>query len=177
MPAHYYSVVKDVDAATKAQFFFIDTSPFIDDYKAEPGKYAIAGQDTQVQLRWLDKELANSKAKWKFVVGHHHIYSGGKRGTQVELERSIVPLLKKYGVQAYINGHEHDLQVIQRPGGNVTYLVSGTGAEHRPTGNTEGTQFSLSACGFMALSLTADALSVQVIDDTGAVRFEKTLTP
>jgi tartrate-resistant acid phosphatase type 5 len=177
MPARYYTVIKHIDKATDAQFFFIDTTPFIAEYKKTPDQYALTGQDTSAQLTWLEQTLAQSKARWKFVVGHHHIYSGGKRGTQQELERSIVPLMKKYGVQAYINGHEHDLQVIQHPGAKTTYLVSGTGSEHRPTGNTEGTLFSLSACGFMALSLTPDHLRVQVIDDSGAMRFERSLDP
>jgi acid phosphatase len=178
MPSRYYTHVEDLGASTQVEFFFIDTSPFIADYKNEPDKYAQAmQQDTKAQLEWLEHELGQSKAKWKFVVGHHHIYSGGKRTTQVELEQALVPLLKKYGVQAYINGHEHDLQVIQRPGGKVTYLVSGTGSEHRPTGKTDGTLFSLSAEGFMALMLKPDQLRVQVIDDAGAVRFQTDIRP
>ncbi|HTD27918.1 MAG TPA: tartrate-resistant acid phosphatase type 5 family protein [Xanthomonadaceae bacterium] len=177
MPSRYYSVTKKIDATTSAQFFFIDTSPFIADYRKNLDKYAVDGQDTQAQLRWLEAELAKSKAKWKFVVGHHHVYSGGKRSTQIELEQAIVPLMKKYGVQVYLCGHEHDLQVIQRPGGKITYLVSGAGAEHRPTGKTDGTLFSLSAFGFMALSLKADQLKVQVVDDTGATRYETTVQP
>jgi hypothetical protein len=177
MPARYYTVIKHIDKAADAQFFFIDTTPFIAEYQNASDQYAIAGQDTTAQLAWLEQALAQSKAKWKFVVGHHHIYSGGKRGTQQELERTIVPLMKKYGVQAYINGHEHDLQVIQHPGAKTTYLVSGTGSEHRPTGSTEGTLFSLSAYGFMALSLSSDRLLMQVVDDAGAVRFKHALDP
>jgi hypothetical protein len=177
MPSHYYAMTQKVDKTTTAEFFFIDTSPFIKDYQAEPDKYALADQDTQAQLRWLDEALSKSTSRWKFVVGHHHVYSGGKRSTQTELEQAIVPLMAKHGVQAYLCGHEHDLQVIRRPGGNVTYLVSGAGAEHRPTGNTQGTLFSLSAYGFMALSLKPDALQVQVVDDSGAVRFRTTIRP
>lgn len=177
MPARYYSVTKNVDSKTQAQFFFIDTSPFIDEYRKEPDNYAIAGQDTKTQLTWLETELAKSKAKWKFVVGHHHIYSGGKRHTQSELEKAIVPLMAKYGVQIYLCGHEHDLQVIHRPGGNVTYLVSGTGSEHRPTGNTEGTLFSASAYGFMALSLSSAQLGVQIVDDSGKKLYATTIRP
>ena len=175
MPARYYTVIKHIDKATDAQFFFIDTTPFIAEYQKASDQYALTGQDTSAQLAWLEQTLAQSKARWKFVVGHHHIYSGGKRGTQLELEQTIAPLMKKYGVQAYINGHEHDLQVIQHPGAKTTYLVSGTGSEYRPTGNTEGTLFSLSAYGFMALSLSSDHLLVQVVDDAGAVRFKHAL--
>jgi len=175
MPARYYSVTKSVGKTVKAEFFFIDTSPFIKDYQGKRDEYALGGQDTAVQLRWLDDALSKSTARWKFVIGHHHVYSGGKRSTQLELEQSLVPIMAKHGVQAYICGHEHDLQVIQRPGGKITYLVSGAGSEHRPTGKTEGTLFSVSAYGFLALSLTDDALRVRVIDDAGAVRYSASI--
>jgi len=176
MPARYYTIVKRIDAKTDAQFFFIDTTPFIVDDEKD-GATPAAGQDTKEQLAWLEKGLAASKAKWKFVVGHHHIYSGGKRTTQVELEKTIVPLLERYGVAAYINGHEHDLQVIQRHAGGVTYLVSGAGSEHRPTGKTDGTLFCASDYGFMALALAADALHVEVINSQGAVLYAHAFPP
>jgi tartrate-resistant acid phosphatase type 5 len=171
MPARYYTVTKSLGRDAQAEFFFVDTSPFIKGYQGKPDEYAIAGQDTQAQLKWLDDALSRSNAKWKFVIGHHHIYSGGKRSTQVELEQTLVPMMTRHGVQAYICGHEHDLQVIRRNGGHLVYLVSGTGSEHRPTGKTEGTLFSLSAYGFMAMSLTDDRLRVRVVDDTGTVRY------
>jgi tartrate-resistant acid phosphatase type 5 len=176
MPARYYTVTKSLGDSTTAQFFFIDTSPFIVEYQKQPEQYDIAGQNTQDQLRWLEDELAKSKAKWKIVVGHHHIYSGGKRPTQKELEQTIVPLMERYGAQVYLCGHEHDLQIIRHAGGRTTYLVSGTGSEYRPTGKTDGTLFSLSANGFLAFSLTPDSLLTQVIDDSGEVRYTTSIT-
>ncbi len=177
MPARYYTMTKPVGAHDSVEFFFVDTSPFIDDYKAEPDHYALAGQNPDIELAWLADELAKSRARWKFVVGHHHIYSGGKRATQVELERSLVPLMSKYGVQAYICGHEHDLQVIRRPNGKITYLVSGAGSEHRPTGNTDGTLFSASDYGFVALTLIPDNLHVSVINGAGKILFATDIGP
>lgn len=177
MPARYYSIVKHIDKDTDAQFFFIDTTPFILEYRKAADQYALDGQDARVQLAWLRDALANSKARWKFVVGHHHVYSGGKRDTQMELEQTVVPLLKEYGVQAYINGHEHDLQVIRRPGGKTTYLVSGTGSEHRPTGKTEGTLFAASEYGFLVLSLMSRQLLVQAVNENGVVLYRTSITP
>ncbi|HZP66068.1 MAG TPA: tartrate-resistant acid phosphatase type 5 family protein [Rudaea sp.] len=175
LPARYYTVQKRVDENTDAQFFFIDTTPFIADYRKRSDEYALDGTDPKAQLAWLEGGLAASHAQWKFVVGHHHIYSGAKRGTQAELESALVPLFKRYGVQAYIDGHEHDLQVIRRKDGKTTYLVSGTGAEHTPVAATEGTLFSASAYGFMALSLGSRELRVQVVDETGTVRFSTSI--
>ncbi|MFQ5482855.1 MAG: hypothetical protein ACE5ER_08855, partial [Nitrospinaceae bacterium] len=48
----------------------------------------------------------------------------------------------------YVSGHDHSLQVIEKPGGNssVFYLVSGLGSgSDQPVGHDSSTQFSLSS--------------------------------
>lgn len=188
LPARYYSKRWKVgdDGGVQAQFFFIDTSPMIDDYRQQPDKYAVADQDPAAQLRWLETELAQSTARWKIVVGHHPIYTVGKRkkaaggGIQKELETALVPLFEKYKVQAYVAGHEHDLQVIRRPGGTVTYLVSGAGSETRALGvpdPKDGRLFAVASAGFMALALTPNALTVELVDAENRVPFATTLKP
>lgn len=165
---HYYTVEKAIDKKTKALFVFLDTPPLIRDYYKELEKTHVGGQDTARQYRWLDSVLASSKAEWKIVVGHHHVYTGGKRAPeQPEMVERVKPLLEKYGVQAYFNGHEHDLQVIKR--GTVHYFVSGAGSEMRPTGRIEGTLFAAEASGFMAVSMLGDQMLVQVIDHEGKI--------
>lgn len=188
MPSRYFSKTFEAgeDSGVKAQFFFIDTSPMIDDYRQHPDDYAVADQDAAAQLRWLDEELKKSTARWKFVVGHHPVYTVGKRkkaaggGIQKELEKSLMPLLEKHHVQAYIAGHEHDLQVIRRPGGTVTYLVSGAGSETRPLGvpdPNDGRLFAVASAGFMAFSLTPTALNVELVDAENRVPYAITLKP
>jgi hypothetical protein len=176
MPSRYFAetVVLD-DDTTSALFVYVDTSPFIDDYRQDTVKYKVAGTDPAAQLRWIDSTLAAARTPWKFVVGHHHIYSGGRRTTQLELERQLVPLLERHRVKAYFNGHEHDLQHIVRPGGTVHYFVSGAGSEVRPTGRTEGTRFALSRPGFMAVSLTPGRALVQAVDLNGKVVYRTEL--
>lgn len=57
--------------------------------------------------------LANSAAKWKMVYGHHILWSIG--GTKYDeghvLRRLILPTLCEYA-DAYIAGHEHDLELL-----------------------------------------------------------------
>ena len=188
MPARYFTRTFEAGegSGVSAQFFFIDTSPFIEDYQRHPDKYAVEDQDVPRQLRWLESELKKSTARWKIVVGHHPVYTVGKRkkeaggGIQKELEATLVPLFEKYHVQAYMAGHEHDLQVIRRPGGTVTYLVSGAGSEVRPLGapdKDDGRLFAASTAGFMSFALTADALKVEVVDDRNRVPYAITLKP
>ena len=60
--------------------------------------------------------LAASQARWKIVIGHHPIYSGGEHGDTAELIENILPLLHEHKVQAWFNGHDQDVYKRQPPG-------------------------------------------------------------
>jgi len=53
----------------------------------------------------------NFRAHYLFVAGHYPIYSTGEHGPFSCLARSLDPLLRKYNVNAYFSGHDHNLQV------------------------------------------------------------------
>ena len=171
LPALYYKVSKTVAPGVTADFLIIDTTPFMNDYRKEPDKYALAGTDTAAQRRWIAQTLATSKAKWKFIVGHHNVYSGGKRTVEPDMERLLVPVMTKYGVAAYICGHEHHLEHIAPGGTGLQFLISGGGAEGHPAEGTKGTKFVSSEAGFMALALSTDSLLVQAIDYRGKLLY------
>jgi acid phosphatase len=117
MPARYYSHKEKINDTTDVLFIHLDTSPFITDYQKNDSIYHVLGQDTKVQLNWLDSVLANSEVRWKIVIGHHPIYSAvEKRGNTQELIEQVLPILKRHKVQAYFCGHEHFMQ----------YLVDGS---------------------------------------------------
>lgn len=64
----------------------------------------------EVQLEWLKKDLANSNAKWKFVLMHKSIFSGGSHSTDgevVAMRKQLVPLFDQYGVNIVFAGHDH----------------------------------------------------------------------
>jgi tartrate-resistant acid phosphatase type 5 len=127
----------------------------------------VASQDVPAQLRWLDEQLAASTAPWKLVVGHHTLHSGGSaHGDTPEVVQLIEPLLQKHHVQAYINGHDHDLQHIRR--GGVDYVCCGAGSEVRPVQAIEGTLFCAARSGFAAMRSDPDSLSMEFHDFTGA---------
>lgn len=98
-------------------------------------------------------ELKSSAAAWKIVFGHHPIYSSGHYGTNQALIDSLTPLFQKYGVQLYINGHEHNYERTQ-PIQGTTYLITGIGgAQLRPVGRSPWTAFSTSRYGFSAIEI------------------------
>ena len=172
MPARYFSAVEPITKTENVEFFFIDTNPFVVEYRTKEGmRDEIVSQDTIAQVAWLDQALSNSKATWKIVIGHHPIFSGGsEHGDQPELIREINPLLEKHGVPAYFNGHDHDLQHIVR--GSVEYFNTGAGSKVRPPGPTEGSRFYKGTPGFMAVSLGVEKMHVDVIDYTGALLYK-----
>ena len=174
MPARYYAITKTLADGTAADFLIIDSNPFIDEYRKDPRKYPMAGTDTAKQRRWIDSTLKASKSKWKFIVGHHNVYSGGKRTVMPDMERLLLPLMKKYDVAAYICGHEHQIEHIAPSGERgVQYFISGGGGEANKNElpGTTGTHFVSRGPGFMTFSLARDSLLVQAVSEQGKLLY------
>lgn len=164
MPGRYYSRRERLSDGGAADFFYLDTYPiarlsWIDSWLA-------AGREIDKQVAWLERGLATSDATWKIVIGHHPIYSGGKHGNSERLLDRVKPLLDRYGVQAYISGHDHDLQHIVAD--NVHYLVCGSGSTARETGTTFGTRYAAAQLGFMAATMSPGEMEISFVDELGA---------
>lgn len=173
MPAPYYSNVFELEGGSKLLMLVIDTNPFIDSYHETPEKYPdLLRQDTLAQRRWIEEQLGvdDPDIKWKIVVGHHPLYSGGKRKESADtklFEQRFADLFDRHRVDAYICGHEHDLQIIKPAGRYTTQFLSGAGSEVRPSGHREGTVFAAAEPGFMVFSLLEQVMRVQTIKANG----------
>ncbi|MDO5637620.1 MAG: metallophosphoesterase [Myroides sp.] len=169
MPNRYFERLIEIDNDQYLQLLVIDTNPMVSKYLKEPEKYlGINDQSTQEQLKWIEDKLSttNPKIVWRIVVGHHPLYSGGKRKTAKEtqeIQHLLEPVFEKHKVDAYICGHEHDLQIIKRNNKPFTQFLSGAGSELRESGRTEGTLFADAVPGFMAFTLTNKVLTAYVI--------------
>lgn len=176
MPSPYYKETFELEDGSKLLMVVMDSNPFIDGYykKGEARHDNIVAQDTVAQKKWLIEALDTKDAtiRWKVVVGHHPLYSGGKRKASPDttgFEKKFAALFDKYKVDAYLCGHEHDLQVIKPKGRYTTQFLSGSASEVRPTGNREGTLFAAETAGFMAFTVTGDTMLIQLVDDTGKI--------
>jgi tartrate-resistant acid phosphatase type 5 len=173
MPARYFTETRQVEAATDVDFFFLDTTPMVRSYWHEAGyREHVRTQDVPKQLAWFKAALAASTAPWKIVIGHHPIYSGGGilgHGDTRELIEDVLPLLKQYQVQAYFNGHDHNLQHLQV--GAVNLFDSGAGSRARPVFKTKYTRFAEGCSGFTTVSLQADTMKVRFIDYRGRLLY------
>ncbi|WP_207535928.1 purple acid phosphatase family protein [Desertivirga arenae] len=178
MPARYYSKTFNInnDPSQKVLMVFIDTNPLIPEFykNAEYGPN-VKGQDTTKQKRWLEKTLQSAGAdiKWKIVVGHHPMFTGGSRTEGYDtkaIRNSLKPVLDKYGVDVYLTGHEHSLQYIKPPG-TTHHFISGAASEATSARLIDHSKFSASDYGFMLFSVTSNQLRVQAINHEGKILY------
>ncbi|MBD1582133.1 metallophosphoesterase [Pseudoalteromonas sp. S16_S37] len=108
---HYYEVPLNADGSEQSLASALAKGQATVE-EIEQHETPLNGEDHK-QLAWLAKGLKNSTAKWKIVYGHHILWSIG--GTKYDeghvLRRLILPELCKYA-DAYIAGHEHDLELL-----------------------------------------------------------------
>ncbi len=148
MPGRYYSFTQE-----NIQFFVLDTNDF-------DGK----------QQNWLKTSLANSRAQWKIVYGHHPVYSSGMHGNTEHLVKHLAPILNQYGVDFYLAGHEHNYERFL-PIHHVHYLVSGGGGAYvRPFKKIKPLSVRrLSEYHFLRFDVDGHLLKMSAINPEGTV--------
>ena len=168
MPSRYYSRTEIIPGGKTVLMVYADTSPFVTSYAKDARMGPnVRTQDTARQIEWIERTLAGSKEDWKIVLGHHPIYSGGEHGDTPELIDRLLPLLKRYGVHVYFNGHDHDLQ--HQEAGGIHFFCVGAGSTVRPIKSLEYSLFAKSTPGFAAVSVGAEAMEVRLTAATGEV--------
>jgi acid phosphatase len=126
----------------------------------------------QHQLPWLKAALARSTAPWKVVVGHHPLYSAGFYGDDEAGIARLTPLFKRYGVQLYINGHEHNYERTRRINGTTYLTVGGGGAYLRPVLPNGNRAYATSQYSFAGLNFESKncALKAGMPRVSGSIR-------
>lgn len=149
MPGLYYTFEKHVGKNCKAQFFVLDTTPI------EEGDHS-----TQSQVKWLRNKLKTSSANYKIVVGHHPLFTGGEHGRSHRNFKHLAEMFDRNGVDLYICGHDHDLQ-LHDTGRGWLHIVSGAGSKLRSVRWTDTTMFAKASPGFFRISLRPDLLGIE----------------
>nr|CAB3491738.1 unnamed protein product [Digitaria exilis] len=154
-----------------ADFFFIDTTPFVLKYWNEPKNDTYDWRGVAPREAYIANVL-KSKATWKIVVGHHAIRSVSNHGDTQELVQQLLPILKANGVDMYMNGHDHCLEHISSRDSSIQYLTSGGGSKAWRgsfTPNTDKLEFFYDGQGFMSLQLTKTEAHLAFYDVAGTV--------
>ncbi len=177
MPARYYTLKKRLSGGKTVQFVFLDTNGLENGYYNDPDMAGeLSKQDTTAQLRWLRETLADPdpSIRWRVVVGHHPLYTAGKRvAVSGPVRSKLEPILNQYKVDVYLCGHDHDLQY-NKAAGPTHHFLSGAGSElsnvpHQMPWNV----FYKGVNGFMTFSIQPDQFLVQIIDAKGAILYTK----
>jgi acid phosphatase len=152
MPALYYSFSEKLNEQDTVQFYALNTEPIIE------------GQNVDEQLEWFENTLSQCapQARWNIVFGHHPIYSNGQHGDCMRMIDSVLPILERYGVDIYICGHEHDLQILE-PVNGVHLHVNGAGAKVRDTLCKDNSLYAAGLLGFMTFRVSHDEVVVSVV--------------
>lgn len=168
------------------EFFFIDTTPFVDKYWSPEQKRTfdwrgIGHRQTYLdtQLEKLNSGLSSSSATWKIVIGHHTIRSLGRHGDTHEMVKQVLPILEKLKVDMYLNGHDHCLEHIKREDSTVHFVTSGAGSKSfqglRQGKPEDGLQFGYDGQGFISVSMAAQDLRIDFHDALGHKLHQLTL--
>lgn len=149
-------------AGGAARLVFLDTTPMLARYRRGgveelPGVEEI---DPRLQLDWLEQRLAEDPPcddAWTFVFGHHPIHSGSSfHGSSRELGGRLASILTDNEVDAYICGHEHDLQHLVSDG--IQHFVSGGGGSvPRECGQIDRSLFAASSLGVLLVEVERDS--------------------
>ena len=98
------------------------------------------------------------------AAAHHPLFSNGVHGDNGVLQVEWGPLFKKYQLDFYICGHDHDLQHLEIPGWSTSFLlVGGGGGGNRPMLRSDRGPFSRGVHGFAHLRLSADLAECRFI--------------
>jgi acid phosphatase len=175
MPSGYYSFTKAIDETTEVQFVCLDTTP-LDGERTEEIEEGVVldSMDYRLQLAWLEKQLRDSHSGWKIVVGHHALYSGGAHGDNPGLIARLEPLFRKYGVDLYLAGHDHHLEM-KKPINGIHYVVSGGGGTHRSVTWMENASYAATNMGFNAFTISAHQMVVEFYDKDGVLQYATTI--
>ncbi|RYG69089.1 hypothetical protein EON64_03575 [archaeon] len=189
MPDHVYNAIYPIPNSNHhIEIVFIDTTRIATNETAETrpqGIHSVSAAEVQQELQRIEGYLSRSSARWLLVAGHYTIYSLAEHGDNHELIPQLVPILRRYHVQAYLNGHDHSLQHISWQG--VEYFTSGHGCltDNYPEGHWEynrssiavaGFKFGVIAPGFGTAVVSEDTLHVQYISQDGDILYTTVLT-
>ncbi|MCM1141948.1 MAG: metallophosphoesterase [Muribaculum sp.] len=175
MPSKYYSK-SFRDKHTSVKIVMLDTTPLIDKYRTNAEEYPdVVKEDMNVQLQWLDEELANAKEDWIIVAGHHPIFADTdkSKSERTDMQTRVDSILRKHNVDMYICGHIHNFQHIKPADSEIDYIVNSSASLSREkVMPIDGTVYASGKPGFSVLGVTDDKLTLSMIDKEGNILYQ-----
>lgn len=152
---HEYS--RETDPRLYRQMFALplsgpDTVPAEHAYSFEYGNAQFvvldSNQSAEAQRPWLEEQLAETKATWKFAVYHHPAYSSAPNRDNDDVRTYWGDLFDRYHVDLALQGHDHAYlrtypvkgeEVVDSPAEGTIYAVSVSGTKFYEQAESEYT--------------------------------------
>jgi hypothetical protein len=181
MPSRWYRFefpVKD----PLITFIALDSNmPFKDGTSEHTKDFTLTPAQRAEQLAWLEDELKLPRTTpFLVVMGHHPVYSDGPHGDHPVLVRDWDPLFRKYNVNLYLAGHDHDLQHLEFKGHPTTHFLSGGGGADLYNLKIDPAQrgpYAQKVYGFSHLSVTPKQMILRHLDCEGRTLHAFTKSP
>lgn len=190
MPSHlFHAIYRLPQSEETLEVIFLDTALLATEeteQTAPGGIHEVSPHQKAAYLRQVESLLKRSQARWLLLAGHYTLFSMAWHGDNAALIDCLLPLIRRYRVQAYMHGHDHVLQHIDWQG--VTILTSGRGAltnnwppdEWQDAAHNSqakaGLRFVTSQPGFAGASVSKDTLEVTFLSQHGEILHQLTLT-
>jgi len=131
------------------------------------------------QYAWADKTLSESTAPWKVAFFHHPPFAcaTSRKPGDVEVQKHLVPLLEKHGVDLVLLGHDH-LYGRSRKVNGVTYVISGGGGSPLYSSTTDDImEFCEKRYNYVRFHVSEESIRWVAIDEVGEVIEEYQIQP
>lgn len=163
MPYRYYTYV-----AGPVRFYALDTD------EGTTGFWHFGKSWSREQADWLEASLKQKPdTKWRVVYGHHPVYSDGGHGDTRRMVKQLLPMLKAHRVDAYLAGHDHDMQYFIEHG--IHFVIAGGGGKDLRSVTAKRARFAKSTHGFLDLRADRSKLTLSLRNASAAELFSRTL--
>ena len=180
MPARWYRFefpAKD----PRITFIALDSNMPRADGKENGRDFTLTPQQQAEQLAWLEVELKRPRTTpFLAVIAHHPVYSDGPHGDHPVLIRDWDPLFRKYHVDIFMAGHDHDMQHLEFAGHPTSFFLSGGGGADLYSLKIEPAQrgpYAQKVYGFSHISVAARQMTLRHLDGQGRLVHAFTRTP
>jgi tartrate-resistant acid phosphatase type 5 len=109
------------------------------------------------------------------VAAHHPLFSNGKHRDNPKLIAQWDSLLRRYNVDLYISGHDHDLQHLEFKGHPTSFVISGGGGAELVDWTTPPGQrgpWGLKVLGFTDLQISKEEIVIRHIGKHARTLYE-----
>ena len=162
MPSRYYAVRREISPGSPQTLLMLmlDTEVLRTDRGMRSDQY-----------KWIVAELTRTPSTFVVLVGHHPVYSNGRHGGEATLKKMLAKLSKVHKIDLYINGHEHDFQII-KPKGNTVFVSDGGFSKERPVQCGPSSIFASNQSVALLIKVTPRYMALISVNINGKPGFE-----